>query len=125
MEMDIARVALALSDPIRLHILDLLAAGRTGGCCSPANPDVPAGVCACDLRPDLGDMGQSKISYHMKLLREAGLIHEQRKGKWVYYTLNPEAVAGFGQILNERYGTAAPPPAVCCDPAPVLVRLEE
>jgi ArsR family transcriptional regulator len=99
------RLAHALSDPIRLQILDLLSeVQERDKRCSPANPDAPGAVCACDLRPGLGKIAPSKLAYHLRLLREAGLLHEQPRGRWVYYTLNREALAGFaGQVL-ERFG---------------------
>ncbi len=96
------RVALALSDPIRLQILELLVAGRDNACCSPENPDAPNGVCACDLLLQL-DLASSKLSYHMKELREAGLTQEQKRGRWIYYTLNQEALAAFLQAVQGRY----------------------
>jgi DNA-binding transcriptional ArsR family regulator len=45
----LATIAAALGDPLRLQILELLAAGRSKACCSPENPDAPVGVCACDI----------------------------------------------------------------------------
>jgi len=96
------RVALALSDPMRLQILDLLVEGRGVACCSPANPETPGGICACDLIGVLG-IAPSKLSYHMKELREAGLTTEQKRGRWVYYTLNRDAMAEFLTTLANRY----------------------
>lgn len=102
--MDLAKIALALSDPIRLRILDLLTAGREWACCSPPVADVPEGVCACDIRPRLGNIGLSRLSYHMKLLREAGLVRETRRGRWVYYVVDRDAIQTFARALTERYG---------------------
>ncbi len=109
----LTQVALALSDPIRLQILDLLVAGRESACCSPENPDAPNGVCACDLLLQL-DLASSRLSYHMKELREAGLTQEQKRGRWIYYTLNQETLAAFLQTIQARYLRPAedqPPPA--------------
>ena len=97
------RVALALSDPIRLRILDLLAAGRDKACCSPDNPEVPASICACDLLLSLGDVTPSGLSYHMKELREAGLVREQKRSRWVYYSLNKQVLSDFLSALERRY----------------------
>lgn len=113
------RIALALSDPIRLQVLDLLAAGRDQVCCSPNNPEAPTAVCACDIEPNLV-VAPSRLSYHMKVLREAGLITEQKKGRWVYYSLNREALLDFMQVLTQRY--VDPQPAACCSP---LIQLED
>jgi len=98
------RLAHVLGDPMRLRILDLLARGRRAEpCCSPRNPEAPRAVCACDLRPGLGDIAPSKLAYHLKELREAGLVTEERKGKWVYYTLDQAALEAFSRRLLRRY----------------------
>jgi ArsR family transcriptional regulator, arsenate/arsenite/antimonite-responsive transcriptional repressor len=103
------RVAQALSDPIRLRILDLLAAEQDqAGRCSPANPELPGAVCACDLRPAIPGMTPSKLAYHLALLREVGLLSETRRGKWVYYTLNREALVAFTGSLHARFATERP-----------------
>ena len=43
-------------------------------------------------------MGQSKVSYHVKKLKDAGLVHEERRGRWAFYSLDREAA---GQLLAE------------------------
>lgn len=96
------KVALALSDPIRLQILDLLAIGRDHTCCSPENPDAPVALCSCDILQVL-DLTPSRLSYHMKELREAGLITEQKRGRWVYFSLNRSAIADFTKSLYDRF----------------------
>ena len=104
------RVAHALSDPIRLRVLDLLSAEHDqSGRCSPTNPELPGATCACDLRPALPGMTPSKLAYHLRLLREVGLLKETRRGKWVYYTLNREALAEFTAALASRFGVSAEP----------------
>lgn len=105
------RVALALSDPIRLSILDLLIAGRFGACCSPDNPDAPAAVCSCDIMPKL-NLAPSRLSYHMRELKEAGLVQEQKRGRWVYFSVDTGALAQFQQELSERFLKASG----CCTP---------
>jgi ArsR family transcriptional regulator len=98
------RLAHVLGDPMRLRILDLLAKGRRAEpCCSPRHPERPRAVCACDLRPAFGDIVPSKLAYHLKELREAGLVTETRKGKWVYYTLDQAALERFARRLLRRY----------------------
>jgi ArsR family transcriptional regulator len=104
---ELAKVAEALGDPLRTRILDLLASGRLNACCSPANPEAPAAVCACDLSADLGGLAPSKLAYHLARLRAAGLVHEQRRGKWVYYSVNREALAALCQKLLSRWTSAA------------------
>lgn len=96
------KLALALSDPLRLRILDFLASGREEACCSPENPDNPRAVCSCDLQPVL-DLSPSRLSYHLKELKSAGLIVESRRGRWIYYSLARESVAAFASALLDRY----------------------
>ncbi len=102
-EPDIDVVAQALSDPRRVQILDLLATARRESCCSPENPDAPSSLCACDLAPALGDIPASKLGYHLKQLRRAGLVLEQQRGKWVYYTLNRGALERFARAVAGRW----------------------
>jgi ArsR family transcriptional regulator len=90
----------ALSDPIRVKMLGMLAEGR--GCCElpdcggPAR-DQDAGICVCEFERYF-DAGQSKVSYHLGKLKEAGLVHEERRGKWSFYSLHRTAA---GQLLAE------------------------
>ena len=67
----------ALSDPIRLSIMELLRGGER---------------CVCDLQDDL-ETAQSKLSFHLKVLKDAGLVSDRREGRWSYYTIVPEALA--------------------------------
>jgi ArsR family transcriptional regulator len=90
----------ALSDPIRVRILSMMAEGRS--CCDFSGSGVPAGegeegICICEFEEVFG-MGQSKVSYHMKKLKDAGLVREERRGKWSFYTLDREAAA---ELLGE------------------------
>jgi ArsR family transcriptional regulator, arsenate/arsenite/antimonite-responsive transcriptional repressor len=66
----------ALSDETRLAILDRL---RGGECC------------VCDLQTAL-DAAQSRLSFHLKVLRDAGLVHDRKEGRWSYYKLNPARI---------------------------------
>lgn len=67
----------ALSNPSRLRILEILhAKGET---------------CVCELEAAL-DLGQSNVSFHLNLLRRAGLVTMQRVGKWAFYSLDAEAL---------------------------------
>ena len=65
----------ALADPVRLRLLNLLGTAPEGE------------VCICNLVDPIGK-SQPTISHHMKLLVEAGLIHGERRGKWVWYSLD-------------------------------------
>jgi ArsR family transcriptional regulator len=90
----------ALSDPIRVRMLSMMAEGRS--CCDFSDSGVPAGegeegICVCEFEEQFG-MGQSKVSYHMKKLKDAGLVREERHGKWAFYSLNREAAE---ELLGE------------------------
>ena len=90
----------ALSDPIRVRMLGMMADGR--GCCDFSDSGVPAdegeeGICVCEFEAQFG-MGQSKVSYHMRKLKDAGLVREERRGKWSFYSLDREAA---GELLGE------------------------
>jgi ArsR family transcriptional regulator len=90
----------ALSDPIRVRMLSMMAEGR--GCCDFSAPGVPVeegeeGICVCEFE-EAFSMGQSKVSYHMKKLKDAGLVREERHGKWTFYSLDREAAS---ELLGE------------------------
>lgn len=70
-----AAVAKALSDPIRIRLLDVLRkhAGK---------------VCVCELVP-LFDVSQPTVSHHLKVLRDTGLVQSEKQGLWVYYYVIP------------------------------------
>ena len=104
----IAELGAALSDPIRVRMLGMMAVGR--GCCGLPDCGVPAedqdaGICVCEFERFFG-MGQSKVSYHMRKLKEAGLVREEKRGRWSFYSLDREAAEGLiagtaGWILPE------------------------
>jgi len=104
-----ARLARALADPIRLAMLEIMS--REHGCCcfdDPASrgvpgPDPPQGVCVCEFQERL-DLAQSKASYHLRVLRDAGLVTEETRGKWSFYALDRRAAADalgdLGRVLD-------------------------
>ncbi|PSR17803.1 ArsR family transcriptional regulator [filamentous cyanobacterium CCP3] len=71
----------ALADPLRLEVIELLRSQE---------------MCVCDLCDRMA-IAQSKLSFHLKTLREAGLISARQDGRWIYYSLNP---AEFGDLEN-------------------------
>ena len=102
----------ALSDPIRVRMLGLMAAAaREGrGCCGLPNLGVPLdpgeenpGLCVCEFEDYFG-MGQSKVSYHVRKLKEAGLVYEEKRGKWSFYSLDQEAVKVLLRETGEHLG---------------------
>lgn len=87
----------ALSDPIRVRMLGMMADGR--GCCDFPGTGAPAGegdegICVCEFEDAFG-MGQSKISYHVRKLKDAGLVREEKRGRWSFYSLDREAAGGL------------------------------
>src|SRR3989441_11966929 len=90
----------ALSDGTRLSILQRLRFGEQ---------------CVCNLTDAL-DAAQSRLSFHLKVLKDAGLVTDRREGRWMYYTINPEALAEIADAI-ELLGSApssAERRAACC-----------
>ena len=90
----------ALSDPNRLRIIDRLRSGAR---------------CVCDLTDAL-DERQSLLSFHLKTLKDAGLVTDQREGRWAFYELDTGAlreVEAFIGSLTERVSETRWKP-VCC-----------
>ncbi|HSM82714.1 MAG TPA: metalloregulator ArsR/SmtB family transcription factor [Nodosilinea sp.] len=90
----------ALSDPLRLEVIELLRSQE---------------MCVCDLR-DRMEIAQSKLSFHLKTLREAGLISARQEGRWIYYSLNPAEfseletyLSALGQLSPQRPACPCPP----------------
>ena len=92
-----------LSDPIRVRILGMLAAEAESGrgCCDLPELGAPVGseedspgICVCEFE-ECFEMGQSKVSYHLGKLKEAGLVREERRGRWSFYSLDREAAGGL------------------------------
>jgi ArsR family transcriptional regulator len=77
------RLFRALGDETRLRLLEQLHGGEQ---------------CVCDLTDEL-EASQSRLSFHLKTLKEAGLVTDRREGRWVYYTINPEAFAILERAL--------------------------
>ncbi len=101
MDMDTRALQLkALADPVRLSIVEFLRV-PIQSCCVRED-----GVCACDLETFLG-LSQPTISHHMKLLVQAGFVQSKKRGRWVYYDLNPEAFAALQKTLS-RYASPVP-----------------
>ena len=77
----------ALGDPVRLRVLSMLAAAPAGE------------ICVCDFVGPLGKT-QGTISHHLKILAEAGLVHGDRRGKWVWYSLDRERLAELRSAIE-------------------------
>ena len=77
-----------LAHPIRIRLLDMLAAD--GG-----------KVCVCDLEERM-PVKQPTVSHHLRLLREAGLIEWEKRGLWSYYFINQDALRALRSRLLDR-----------------------
>ncbi len=53
----------------------------------------------CDMTDAL-DAAQSRLSFHLKVLKEAGLVTDRREGRWMYYTINPEGLAEVADVVD-------------------------
>ena len=85
--LDITRAAAlfhALSDETRLAVLDMLRDGER---------------CVCDLQGAL-DSAQSRLSFHLKVLRAAGLVTDRKEGRWSYYRINERALEEVHDLVR-------------------------
>src|ERR1700712_6030598 len=73
----------ALSDEARLQIIEILLDGEH---------------CVCDLMTHI-NAAQSRLSYHLKVLKDAGLVSDRREGRWSYYTLERSAFMEAEELL--------------------------
>jgi ArsR family transcriptional regulator, arsenate/arsenite/antimonite-responsive transcriptional repressor len=87
----IAWIFKALSDTARLKILMHLASDAKG-CCGD-------GICGCDLEAVTG-LSQPTVSHHMKCLMSANLVRGDKRGKWMYYSLEPQGFKAVEAYLR-------------------------
>ncbi|HEX4634145.1 MAG TPA: metalloregulator ArsR/SmtB family transcription factor [Gemmatimonadales bacterium] len=90
----------ALSDPTRINIVEMLSHGER---------------CVCELQSSL-DAAQSRLSFHLRVLKDAGLVSDRREGRWSYYTINSQVldqIADFAQAVKpgEHAGSCR---TACC-----------
>ncbi len=86
---DLARTArwfYALSDETRLRVIELLVNGEQ---------------CVCELQAAIG-AAQSRLSFHLRVLREAGLVNDRRAGRWVHYSLRPDVFEEITTFVQEH-----------------------
>lgn len=93
---ELARRFQALADPTRLDILRFLVKGEH---------------CVCELQNHVRAQ-QSRLSFHIKKLKEAGLISDRREGRWMYYRIAPTAFEELGEFLVETSQASSVP--LCC-----------
>ncbi|MGO9060834.1 MAG: ArsR/SmtB family transcription factor [Candidatus Binataceae bacterium] len=84
----VARWFHALADETRLQLVGRLSKGEQ---------------CVCELTKLL-DTGQSRLSFHLKTLKDAGIVKDRREGRWVYYSLNPDTVEELEQFVSSLNG---------------------
>ena len=89
----------ALSEPLRIRTIEYL---RTRE------------LCVCELC-ELLDISQSKLSFHLKVLKTAELVHTRQEGKWIYYRLNLAQFVLLEQYLSEYRRLSPILPARLCD----------
>jgi len=88
-----SRLFHALSEPTRLRILEHLKNGEQ---------------CVCDLTAAF-NTGQSRLSFHLRVLKEAGLIHDRPEGRWMYYSLNAEAIKELASFVEALQASESSP----------------
>ena len=88
----------ALSDETRLQIIELLRKGER---------------CVCDLTDTL-DAAQSRLSFHLRVLRDAGIVRDRKEGRWVHYELNREAFEEAEALIGELKPRALAVRQDCC-----------
>lgn len=84
---ELARGFHALGDPVRLRLLSMLAGAPAGE------------ICVCEFVGPLGKT-QGTVSHHLRILGEAGLVHGDRRGKWVWYSLDRERLAALRGAID-------------------------
>jgi ArsR family transcriptional regulator, arsenate/arsenite/antimonite-responsive transcriptional repressor len=95
---ELAALFKAVADPMRLRLLSLISCHDGGE------------SCVCDLL-EAFDVTAPSVSYHLKILREAGLISSERRGTWVYYRVNPGVMARMSAVLVPPAFARTPPAA--------------
>jgi ArsR family transcriptional regulator len=82
---ELARVLGALADPVRLRLLSLVASCEE--------------ICSCDLETPLGK-SQPTVSHHTKVLAEAGLLVGEKRGRWIWWRVEPKRLAAVRAALG-------------------------
>ena len=84
------KVLKALSDPKRLQIVDMLSKSE---------------LCAHHIQSAF-DISQPTLSHDMRVLKEAGITHERREGKNIFYSLNQTTLGEFIEILKSVFAAS-------------------
>ena len=101
LSVDVITIFKALSEPIRVEVIELLREQE---------------MCVCDLCDRL-NVAQSKLSFHLKTLKKAGLARSRQEGRWIYYRLNLSRLVELEEYLSEFRRYSPRLPAKVCHPA--------
>jgi len=92
----------ALSDATRLSVIEMLRGGER---------------CVCELQDEL-DAAQSRLSFHLRVLKDAGLITDRRDGRWSYYRIAPDTLKEIHDMVVAMQPTknarSLPTASACC-----------
>ena len=97
---DVISILKALSEPLRLEVVELLREQE---------------MCVCDLCDRL-EVTQSKLSFHLKTLRTAGIVRSRQEGRWIYYRLSLSKLVELEEYLAEFRRYSPRLPARICPP---------
>lgn len=100
MHVEHSKVFKALCDEKRLRIMEMLRSGEK---------------CACQLLENI-EIGQSSVSYHMKILVESGIVESRQEGKWTHYKISEQGRKEAIELLKKLTTTEfSDPKSDCCD----------
>jgi ArsR family transcriptional regulator len=88
----------ALSDETRLEVIELLKKGER---------------CVCELTDTL-DAAQSRLSFHLRVLKDAGIVRDRKDGRWVHYELDPDAFEEMEALVSAMKPSAVRRAEKCC-----------
>jgi ArsR family transcriptional regulator len=88
----------ALSDETRLEIIELLRKGER---------------CVCELTDTL-DAAQSRLSFHLRVLKDAGIVRDRKDGRWVHYELDPDAFEEVETLVADMKPRTDARAKACC-----------
>ena len=89
----------ALSDETRLEIIELLRNGER---------------CVCELTDTL-DAAKSRLSFHLRVLKDAGIVRDRKDGRWVHYELDPEVFEEMETLVSAMKPRVLERAGQCCD----------
>ncbi|GEL48150.1 transcriptional regulator [Cellulomonas hominis] len=97
----LAGIFKAVADPARLRLLSIIASHDGGE------------ACVCDLTEPL-ELSQPTVSHHLKVLVEAGLVTRDKRGRWAYFAVVPDALDALGKVLTTRHNPGSGKAGGCC-----------